>query len=99
MASRFAFRTYRLSQGEPAMTASTKYFFAAASVLALASGDAKKADADPLAGVWLFDAAAQGKADALARVWTSRLTIDGDRFALSKFMGVPHDLKGKLVLD
>src|SRR5438874_10046250 len=57
-----------------------------------------KADAGRLAGTWLFDAFAEGKGSGLGRVWDSKLTVTGDSFALSKFMGLSKDLKGKLVL-
>jgi uncharacterized protein (TIGR03067 family) len=64
--------------------------------LALAGG--AKTDADRLAGTWVFDAADQGKGSALGQVWTSQVTITGDSFVLSKFLGVAKDIKGKLVL-
>lgn len=56
-------------------------------------------DAERLDGTWLFDAAAQGDGDRLGHVWTSKLTIAGDRFALTRFLDEPKDLTGKFVLD
>jgi RNA polymerase sigma factor (sigma-70 family) len=52
-----------------------------------------------LAGTWLFDAVSEGTVSGLARVWTSKLTVAGDTFALSKFMDLSKDLKGRFVLD
>jgi uncharacterized protein (TIGR03067 family) len=60
---------------------------------------AVKTDAEPLAGTWLLAAASEGKMTALPRGWTSKLTVTGDTFALSKFMGLSKELKGKFVLD
>lgn len=53
----------------------------------------------PLAGTWLFDAAAQGKMDRIGLVWASKLTVTGNGFALSKFLGLPKDLTGTFTHD
>ena len=50
-------------------------------------------------GTWLFDAAKLGKNDSLDRVWSSAVTIKGDRFELTKLMGHPKNLTGKIVFD
>jgi uncharacterized protein (TIGR03067 family) len=76
----------------------TKPLLVAVALLALVAADTKKTDAERLAGVWLVEAASQGNTDAISRVWTSTLTIDGEKFSLSKFMTAPHDLKGKFTL-
>ena len=52
-----------------------------------------------LDGTWLFDAAKFGKQDSLNRVWASVVTINGDRFELSKLMGHSKNLTGKIVFD
>ena len=65
---------------------------------AAARGDEKPPAAGPavdaarLAGTWLFDAATQGDGDRLGHVWTSKLTVTGDRFALTRFLDEPNDL-------
>src|SRR5439155_20602547 len=60
-------------------------------------------EAELLTGLWLFEAASlnvSGRADeGLSRFWTSKLTVTGDSFVLSKFMDLSNDLKGKIVLD
>jgi len=58
-----------------------------------------KSDAERLAGTWLFDAAFVRDHSELARFWTSTLTVAGDSVAVSKFMDLSKDLKGKVVLD
>lgn len=67
--------------------------------LAAFGDEPKKSDAGPLAGAWLFDSAMQGNDIRLGLVWRSKLTVAGDSFAISKFLGLPKDLKGKFVLD
>jgi uncharacterized protein (TIGR03067 family) len=64
-----------------------------------AARPAEKSDAERLAGTWLFETASEGRASRLSQVWTSKLTVTGDSFALSHFMELPKDLKGKFVLD
>ncbi len=56
------------------------------------------AGAAALAGTWLAEDAWQGKANAVSRVWTSCLTVAGDSFKLTKFMGVSKNLKGTFTL-
>jgi RNA polymerase sigma factor (sigma-70 family) len=62
---------------------------------------AKKTDAALLQGLWLFESASEipGRSSRLSQVWTSRLTVTDDSFAMSELLGLPQDLKGKFVLD
>jgi RNA polymerase sigma factor (sigma-70 family) len=56
-------------------------------------------DAKRLEGVWLAESAEQRGKSALSYVWTSKLTVTGDRFALAHFMGLSKDLVGSFTLD
>jgi uncharacterized protein (TIGR03067 family) len=62
------------------------------------AGDATS-DARKLAGVWLTESADMGGASRLADVWTSKLTLIADSFALSRFAEVSKDLRGRFRLD
>jgi RNA polymerase sigma factor (sigma-70 family) len=75
--------------------------------LVAAAEAAKKADAPRpvpaeakrLAGAWLPESARQRGNCALSYAWTSKLTVEGDRFTLAKFIDLPKDLKGTFSLD
>jgi uncharacterized protein (TIGR03067 family) len=54
---------------------------------------AAKTDAERFAGAWVFDEAELGKVGQLGRVWSSVVTVGGDSFTLSKFLGSTKDLK------
>jgi RNA polymerase sigma factor (sigma-70 family) len=60
---------------------------------------AEKPDAARLEGTWLFEAASESRGSRLPEVWTAKLTVRGDTFALSHFLELSRDLKGKFVLD
>jgi uncharacterized protein (TIGR03067 family) len=64
-----------------------------------ADGDQPKKPGTLLAGTWLFDSAMLGEDSRLGMVWTSKLMIDGNSFFVSKFLGLPKDLKGSFILD
>jgi uncharacterized protein (TIGR03067 family) len=67
--------------------------------LAAFADEPKKSDAARLEGAWLFDSAMQGHDSRLGLVWKSKLTVAGDSFALSSFLGLPKELKGKFVFN
>jgi uncharacterized protein (TIGR03067 family) len=61
---------------------------------------APTSDLERVAGVWLFDAAINGRDhDNLPLVWGSTLTVTGNTFAISKFMDGRDDLKGTVNLN
>ncbi len=57
-----------------------------------------RADAGPLDGTWIFEAARRGKADELSGLWTSAVVFKGGSFAVSRFAGTSRTLKGSLTL-
>lgn len=61
-------------------------------------GDAAS-DARKLVGVWLAESADMGGASRLAELWTSKLTLTADSFALSCYAKVSKDLRGRFRLD
>jgi uncharacterized protein (TIGR03067 family) len=62
------------------------------------AGDAAS-DARKLAGIWLPESTKRGGANNLAEVWTSKLTLTADSFALSRYVEVSKDLRGRFRLD
>jgi uncharacterized protein (TIGR03067 family) len=58
-----------------------------------------KSPAERLQGTWLFDDARLGKWNQLHHVEESIVTVAGESFTLSKFLGAKSDLKGTLVFD
>jgi uncharacterized protein (TIGR03067 family) len=53
-----------------------------------------------LDGIWLADAADRGDGVSwLSAVWSSRVTLAGDRFTISNFRGLGKDLTGSFALD
>lgn len=56
-------------------------------------------EAQKLAGVWLAESADMGGASRLADVWTSKLTLTADSFALSRYFDLSKDLQGRFRLD
>lgn len=59
----------------------------------------KKTDADLLEGLWVFDAAVNGKNDAIRLVWTSKIVVTGGAIAVDGFFGLNTPLKGTIHLD
>jgi uncharacterized protein (TIGR03067 family) len=59
----------------------------------------RKTDAARLAGRWIFDAGAQNSYNVLGQVWTSKLVLTDDSFALKKYVDLSKDLTGTFVLD
>ena len=78
-------------------------FTAAAVVLAAGTGVAadppKTTDVERMAGVWLPDAADSPEQSLLNRIWWSKFTIQGNKFAITRVMGNPKDLTGTFTLD
>jgi uncharacterized protein (TIGR03067 family) len=68
-------------------------------VRATVGAETPKTDAARMAGMWIFDAAAQEKGTMLAQVWTSQVTIRGQSFRLSRYMTMKKDVEGTFVLD
>jgi hypothetical protein len=58
-----------------------------------------KTGAAQLTGTWLFTEALYNGQSQIGEVWDSRVTISGNRFSLSKFLGSSHDFSGRFVLD
>ena len=56
-------------------------------------------DIKRLDGVRLFESVTEVYISGLGRVWRSSVTIDGDRFGLTGFMGSKHTLKGLILFD
>jgi thiol-disulfide isomerase/thioredoxin len=73
--------------------------FAGLAAVLLAVAPLQAADGPNLDGPWLFDECTSGKSDDLPRVWESVVTVKGDRFTLTKLMGHPKDLTGRLAFD
>lgn len=60
---------------------------------------AAPAERPNLDGTWLFDECVTAKHDDTVRFWESVVTVKGDRFTLTKLMGNPKPLTGRLVFD
>jgi uncharacterized protein (TIGR03067 family) len=58
-----------------------------------------KAEAAPLAGVWLPDGADSGAGNYLNRIWWSKFTIKDNTFAVTRVMTHSKDLTGTFTLD
>ncbi|HTU92745.1 MAG TPA: redoxin family protein [Gemmataceae bacterium] len=56
-------------------------------------------DAQKLAGVWLAESANMDGTSRLAELWTSKLTLTSDSFALSRYMELAKDLRGRFRID
>jgi RNA polymerase sigma factor (sigma-70 family) len=55
-------------------------------------------DMSALQGTWLFDSVTEIRISGLGRVWNSVVTVKGDTFTLTGFMGSANTLKGKFSL-
>ena len=77
----------------------------ATAVVCLAAGTGpaadppKRPDAERMAGIWLLDEADAAAGTYLSRLWWSKFTIQGNKFAVTKVMGNPRDLTGSFTLD
>ncbi|MBP3953918.1 sigma-70 family RNA polymerase sigma factor [Gemmata sp. G18] len=60
--------------------------------------EAKRADADALQGLWVFDASS-GKNASLGMAWRSRVVIRGDAVTVEPFLDEKLVLRGKIELD
>lgn len=67
--------------------------------LAAPAPAAPPADAEKVAGVWLADAADADMDRPLSRLWFSKVTVQGDKFSVSRLMRHPKDLTGTFTLD
>jgi uncharacterized protein (TIGR03067 family) len=80
-----------------------RYLLSAAAVFLAAAGLAadppKPTDAERMAGVWLADGADTVGTTYLPRIWWSKFTFRGDKFAVTKVMGNSRDLTGTFTLD
>lgn len=56
-------------------------------------------EAEKLSGVWLAESAYVGEVSRLADVWTSKLTLTADSFALSRYFDIAKDWRGRYRLD
>lgn len=59
----------------------------------------EKTDAEKLQGVWLFDSYRMGGGSGLGQVWTSVVTITGDKFTITKVYDAEKPFAGTLTLD
>lgn len=73
--------------------------FGAAAEEAKKQNSAAASEIRKLAGVWLAESADMGGASRLADVWTSKLTLTADTFALSRYFELAKDLRGRFRLD
>jgi uncharacterized protein (TIGR03067 family) len=64
--------------------------------------EGKPADApkpEALTGDWIFESASRSDSSMLRMIWSSKVTVSGESFVVSKFLDLAKPLKGSFTID